>query len=89
MMPSVPERLAAMENTLERLDHTINGNGQPGMAQKVECFITEQFRQKDEQTRQRDALASHIASHAARKFDWQWAVTALIAVGSVVVAVIK
>jgi len=78
-MPTIPERLAKMEGTLERLDHTLNGNGQPGLAQKMERFITEQYRLGDRVTAIEDVRKT-------KKLDWQWLVTAVIGIGAIAVA---
>lgn len=79
---TVPERLAKIETTLDRLDHTLNGNGQPGLADKLEKFITEQYRLCD-----RVRLMEHTKTN--QKTDLQWLVTAGIAIAAVVVAIFK
>lgn len=81
-MPTIPERLAKIEGTLERLDHTLNGNGQPGLAQKMERFITEQYRLGDRVTAIEDVRKT-------KKLDWQWLVTAVIGIGAIAVAFLK
>jgi len=78
-MPTIPERLARIENTLERLDHTLNGNGQPGWSQKMERFITELYRLGDRVTVIED-------TQKTKKLDWQWLVTAVIGIGAIAVA---
>ncbi len=79
---TIPERLAKMEVTLENLDHTLNGNGQPGLAQKLEQFITTQYRLGDRVEAIED-------SHKSKKLDWQWLVTAAIGAAAVLVAIFK
>jgi len=81
-MSSNIERLTAVEAKLEennkttyRIFEALYGNGKPGLIADVkELALT---------------AKAHHESHNQRRIDWQWVITGLIAVASVMVAWLK
>ena len=85
-MPSVNERLAAVERGLEentrttwRLFEALYGNGKPG--------LLSEFRLLRESVEQHHNAVAALQKRG-RGF-WQWLITTLVAAAAVVVAIIK
>ena len=83
---TINERLTKVENQLEENNRTtwrvfeaIYGNGKPGLLSEFRVL--------------RKSVEEHHASVAAlqkqAKSDWKWIITTAVAVGAVIVAVIK
>ena len=80
-MSTMPERLAKIEAILERLDHSINGNGQPGLAQRLNDHMMHDHQLTDK-------LDGHLRWHRHAWGDWKWSITTLIAIAGMIVAII-
>lgn len=81
-MANINERLTKLETqteengkTIWRVFEALYGNGKPGLITEVQKL--------------RLTCEEHLKDHAKRKLDWQWIITALIAIGGIVAAVLK
>lgn len=85
-MPSISERLAAVERGLEennkttwRVFQAIYGNGKPGLTAELQLL--------------RQSVEKHHAETEQRrkehKVDWQWIITTLIAVAAIAAVLFK
>ena len=85
-MPSINERLAAVERGLEennkttwRVFQAIYGNGKPGLTAELQLL--------------RQSVEKHHAEAEQRrkehKVDWQWIITTLVAVAAILAVFIK
>lgn len=87
-MSTMPERLARMEAILERLDHSINGNGQPGLAQKLTDHMLAEKNIGVMVMSVQGKIDGHIKWHRRAWGDWKWSITTLIAIAGMIVAII-
>lgn len=85
-MPSISERLAAVERGMEennkttwRLFEALYGNGKPG--------LLSEFRLLRESVEQHHNAVETLQKRG--RGDWQWLITTLVATAAVVVAIIK
>ena len=89
MENEIMNKLAVIEAKVNRLDRTINGNGQPGLAQKIENEITERYRIVDKIESIAEDFNNHIAFHDTNKQDWKWLLALLCAIAAAVASWIK
>ena len=89
MENEIMNKLAVIEAKVNRLDRTINGNGQPGLAQKIENEITERYRLVDKIGSITEDFNNHIAFHDTNKQDWKWLLALLCAIAAAVASWIK
>lgn len=87
-MSTMPERLAKMEAILERLDHSINGNGQPGLAQRLNDHMLADRKTDHAVIALTGKIDGHIKWHRRAWGDWKWSITTLIAIAGMIVAII-
>lgn len=92
-MARVNERLTKLEavlqdnnDTVHKIEQALYGNGKPGLLSDFRVLkdsVEQHHREYDKR------LEEEKRRRKEKKLDWQWIITALIAIGGIVTAILK